>query len=43
MGEPDLVVTMPEPYLVADDVEDLYVNFPLIITSEARFSPSITE
>lgn len=26
-GKPDLVVRMPEPYFVADDVEDLYVNF----------------
>ena len=26
-GEPDLVVRMPEPYFVADDVVDLYVNF----------------
>jgi mono/diheme cytochrome c family protein len=26
-GEPDLVVRMPEPYFVEDDVLDLYVNF----------------
>ncbi len=26
-GDPDLIVTMPEPYLVEDDVDDLYVNF----------------
>jgi hypothetical protein len=26
-GEPDLIVRMPEPYYVGDDVEDLYVNF----------------
>jgi hypothetical protein len=26
-GKPDLVVRMPEPYFVEDDVEDLYVNF----------------
>jgi len=26
-GEPDLIVRMPEPYFVEDDVEDLYVSF----------------
>lgn len=26
-GEPDLVVSYPEPYFVADDVEDLYTSF----------------
>lgn len=33
-GNPDLIVTMPEPYLVEDDVNDLYVNFetePLLV------------
>jgi len=26
-GEPHLIVKMPEPYFVEDDVDDLYVNF----------------
>jgi hypothetical protein len=34
IGEPDLVVTMPEPYLVADDVEDLYAAFSVDLTGE---------
>jgi len=27
IGEPDLILEMPGPFTVADDVEDLYVNF----------------
>ena len=34
IGVPDLIVPMPEPYLVADDVEDLYVTFNTTITEE---------
>ncbi|HVS64582.1 MAG TPA: hypothetical protein VMT85_13890 [Thermoanaerobaculia bacterium] len=34
IGEPDLVVTMPEPYLVGDDVEDLYAAFSVVLTEE---------
>lgn len=26
-GKPDVIVKMPEPYFVADEVEDIYVNF----------------
>ncbi|MCH7960190.1 MAG: alkyl hydroperoxide reductase [Candidatus Hydrogenedentes bacterium] len=34
IGEPDLIVAMPEPYFVEDDVEDLYVNFEVTITED---------
>ncbi len=34
IGEPSLVLTMPEKYFVADDVEDIYVNFNQTITQE---------
>jgi hypothetical protein len=34
LGVPDLVVTMPEPYLVGDDVEDLYAAFSVDLTEE---------
>ena len=34
IGEPDLVLTMPEKYFVADDVEDIYVDFEQTITKE---------
>ena len=34
IGEPDLVIQLPEPYLVADDLEDQYVNFQVEITQE---------
>ncbi|MEM1245393.1 MAG: hypothetical protein AAGK22_03415 [Acidobacteriota bacterium] len=33
-GKPDLVVTMPEPYLVRDDVDDLYAAFTVDLTEE---------
>lgn len=39
IGEPDLVVSMPEPFLVEDDVEDLYANFSTIITKEMLSEP----
>jgi hypothetical protein len=32
--QPDLVVPMPEPYFVADDVEDLNINFQTVLTEE---------
>ena len=34
IGEPDLIVKMPESYFVKDDVEDLYVSFQTKITQE---------
>lgn len=34
IGEPDLVVSMPEPYFVEDDVEDLYQTFFSTLTEE---------
>lgn len=34
LGEPDLIVMMPEPFWVEDDVEDQYVNFTVVITEE---------
>lgn len=34
IGEPDLIVKMPEPYFVEDDVEDQYVNFRTELTEE---------
>lgn len=34
IGEPDLIVRMPEPYFIADEVEDLYINFEKVITKE---------
>jgi len=37
--EPDLVVEMPEPFLVEDDVEDLYMDFPVTITEEMLPAP----
>lgn len=33
-GEPDLVVKMPEKYFIADDVEDLYIDFETTISEE---------
>ncbi len=34
IGEPDLIVEMPEPYWVADDVADLYAAFSVDLTEE---------
>jgi hypothetical protein len=34
IGQPDLVVQMPEPYLVGDDVRDLYAAFSVELTEE---------
>jgi hypothetical protein len=39
IGEPELVVAMPEPYFVGDDVEDLYVNIPTTVTKEQLPEP----
>lgn len=39
LGEPDLVVEMPEPYFVEDDVEDLYIDFTTTITDEMLSEP----
>jgi hypothetical protein len=32
--QPDLVVPLPEPYAVADDVEDLNIDFTSVLTAE---------
>jgi mono/diheme cytochrome c family protein len=34
VGEPDLIVELPKPYLVHDTIEDLYIDFPVEITAE---------
>ena len=34
IGKPDLIVKMPEPYFIADEVEDTYENFQTVITDE---------
>ncbi len=34
IGEPDLVVPMPAPYVVSDDVDDLYTAFHVDLTPE---------
>ncbi len=34
MGEPDLVLEFPEPFLVEDDVQDLYHNITVKLTEE---------
>ena len=34
IGDPDLVITMPEPFLVGDDVEDLYVDIEVPVPDE---------
>lgn len=34
MGEPDVVIPLPEPYWVADEVEDIQPSFPLVLTDE---------
>lgn len=34
MGEPDIVIKMPEPYWVADDVQDVQPSFELILTED---------
>ncbi len=39
IGIPDAIVSMPEPYFVADDVEDLYINFETTISEEVLPEP----
>jgi len=39
IGEPDLILSMPEPYFVDDDVEDIYVNIHDTITEEQLPDP----
>jgi mono/diheme cytochrome c family protein len=34
LGEPDLVVRFDEPFMLGDDVHDLYVNLPATLTEE---------
>jgi mono/diheme cytochrome c family protein len=34
IGEPDLIVQLPEPYLVHDTIEDQYIDFVVEITPE---------
>lgn len=34
LGEPDLIVMMPEPYWVADDVYDVQPSFSVVLTEE---------
>ncbi len=34
LGEPDIVISMPEPYWVEDDVEDIQPRFSTILTEE---------
>ena len=34
MSDPDMVLEMPEPYFVADDVEDIYTKHPLVLTED---------
>ena len=34
IGEPDLVIAMPEPFTVEDDVEDLYVDIEIPVPAE---------
>ena len=34
IGQPDLVVAMPEPYFVSDDIYDLYTAFTVDLTEE---------
>jgi mono/diheme cytochrome c family protein len=38
-GAPDLAISIGEPYLVADEVEDIYVNFVTEITPEMLPEP----
>lgn len=39
IGIPDAVVTMPEPYFIDDDVEDLYIDFETTITEDVISAP----
>lgn len=39
IGEPDQIFSMPEPYFVEDEVQDIYKHFPMIITEEMLPEP----
>ena len=39
IGEPDLVLSIPEKYLIADDVEDQYITFVTEITEDVLPEP----
>lgn len=39
IGEPDLVISMPETFTVKDEIEDLYQNFTTEITTEMLPEP----
>ncbi len=39
IGVPDAIVSMPEPYFVQDDVEDLYISFETTISGEVLSEP----
>lgn len=34
LGEPDVIIKMPEPYWVADDIEDIQPRFSLVLSEE---------
>lgn len=34
MGEPDLIIKMPEPYWVEDDIEDIQPSFSVVLTED---------
>jgi hypothetical protein len=34
MGEPDIVIPIPEPYWVADEIEDIQPSFSMVLTDE---------
>ena len=36
IGEPDLIVEMPEPYRIGDEVEDIYVDIEVPVPPELR-------
>ena len=39
IGQPDLIVSMPEPYFIQDDVEDLYIDFETTISEQQLPEP----
>ena len=39
LGQPDMIVKLPEPYLVKDEIEDEYVDIPVTITEEMLPEP----
>ena len=34
MGEPDVIISMPDPYWVSDDIEDIQPSFTTVLTDE---------